>query len=358
MKLIEANAANRRCPKAQTEPVAPIAMKNVYILAYEDVILSCAALPIDILSRTNDILRTAGQAPAFQVELVGCKYRNIMLANPVQLICQRTLDEIPPEAGHPGVLIIVPAFGSDWEAVLEKNSALIPWLRAHHQAGTELASLCVGSYFLAEAGLLDGRICTSHWGAVDDMRQRFPKIQLQPDSVVTDQQGIYTGGGAFTSLNVILYLVEKFCGHDVGVRISKTFSIHRDHINQAHFSVFRGLNQHGDQAVLQAQNFIENHYDKDISVEAVASRVNMSKRNFIRRFKQATQNTPLEYIQKVKVEAVKKGLESGKQSVQSLMYDVGYNDSKTFRDVFKRITGVTPQAYRKKYGVTAPGSRG
>jgi transcriptional regulator GlxA family with amidase domain len=326
-------------------------MKNIYVFIYENVVPSAAISPIDIFSRTNATLRAAAKEPAFNVQLISDKYKNVVLNEAVQFVCHRTLAELPPEEiGGSDSLIVVPAFAGEWELVLEKNRAVVPWLAAHHRAGTEVASLCLGSYFLAEAGLLDGKPSTTHWRAVDDMRKRFPNVLLQPDSVVTDQSGIYTGGGAFSSLNLILYLVEKFCGHEIGIQVSKNFSIHRDHISQAHFSVFRGLSQHGDDVVLQAQRFIESHYDRDFSVEDVAARVNMSKRNFIRRFKQATANTPLEYIQKVKVEAVKKALETGRQSVQALMHAVGYNDSKTFRDTFKRITGVTPQAYRNKYG--------
>lgn len=326
-------------------------MKPVYILIHEDVVLSSVAAPLDIFTRTNDILEADGKPPAFDVALVGRQSDRVSLSLPAFFDCQRTLDEVPPKsAGHRQSLILVPAFGGDWERVREKNRDPIEWLGRHYRAGTEIASLCLGSYFLAEAGLLDGKPCTSHWAAVEDMRRRFPKIELQPDSVLTDQSGIYSGGGAFTSLNLVLYLVEKFCGHDTGVRVAKNFSIHRDHVNQAHFSVFNGLNQHGDQLILNAQDYIEAHYSEDISVERVAVRVNMSKRNFIRRFKQAIQITPLEYIQRVKIEAAKKALERGQQSIQALTHQVGYSDNKTFRSVFKRMTGVTPQDYRSKYG--------
>ncbi len=326
-------------------------MKNVYILIYPDVVLSSAAAPLDILTRTNDILRQSDRPPAFNVTLVSQHPGDVLLNNPVQFACRYTVDEVPPKASDcDRQLILVPAFEQDWDTVLGKSGALVDWLRQHYTAGTEVASLCKGSYFLAQAGLLNGQPCTSHWGVVDDMRRRFPQIRLQPDAVITDQNGIYTGGGAFSSLNLVLYLVEKFCGHDIGVRVSKNFSIHRDHISQAHFSVFRGLNQHGDQAILKAQSFIETHYAEDISVEQVADHINMSKRNFIRRFKLATQNTPLEYIQRVKIEVAKKALENSAQNIQALMYNVGYNDSKTFRNVFKRITGVTPADYRNKYG--------
>lgn len=326
-------------------------MKSVYILIHEDVVLSSAAAPLDIFTRTNDILGQMGRAAAFDISLVTRHASEVRLGIPASFTCQRSLEEVPPKSdGHRQDLILVPAFAGEWEEVRGKNSAVIAWLKQHYEAGTEVASLCKGSYFLAEAGLLEGKPCTSHWAVIDDMRQRFPNVDLQPDSVLTDQNGIYTGGGAFSSLNLVLYLVEKFCGHDVGVQVAKNFSIHRDHMNQAHFSIFNGLNRHGDKAILNAQDFIEEHYREDIGIEQVASHVNMSKRNFIRRFKQAIQITPLEYIQRVKIEAAKKALEEGKQNIQALTYDVGYNDSKTFRSTFKRFTGVTPQDYRNKYG--------
>ncbi len=326
-------------------------MKSVYILVHEDVVLSSAAAPLDIFTRTNDILRSDGRSPAFNVSLVGRRPDKVSLKLPALFDCRRALDEVPPKsAGHRQSLILVPAFDGDWENVRDRNRDVIEWLARHHRSGTEIASLCVGSYFLAEAGLLDHKPCTSHWAAVEDMRRRYASVEFQPDSVLTDRDGIYTGGGAFSSLNLVLYLVEKFCGHDIGVRVAKNFSIHRDHVNQAHFSVFNGLNRHGDRVILNAQDYIESHYAEDISVESVAGMVNMSKRNFVRRFKRAVKVTPLEYIQRVKIEAAKKALEQGRQNIQALTYEVGYSDSKTFRTVFKRLTGVTPQDYRNKYG--------
>lgn len=328
-----------------------VIMKQVCILIYEDVVLSSAAAPLDIFSRTNDILRASGQTPAFNVMLIGQKREELQLNVPALFACQTTLVDLPPKSdGHHQRLILVPAFGGNWDLVLEKNRSVIPWLRQHYHSGTEIASLCKGSYFLAETGLLNDKPCTSHWSSIEDMRRRFPEIQLQPDSVLTDQNGIYTGGGAFSSLNLVLYLVEKFCGHDIGIRVAKNFSIHRDHMNQAHFSTFSGMNRHGDHVILNAQTFIEEHYAEDIGVGRIAEHVNMSKRNFIRRFKQAVRMTPLEYVQRVKIEAAKKALESGKSNIQALTYEVGYNDSKTFRTTFKRLTGITPQDYRSKYG--------
>lgn len=186
----------------------------------------------------------------------------------------------------------------------------------------------------------------------EDLQLRYPAIKLQPDAVVTDQNGIYTGGGAFSSLNLILYLIEKFCGHALGIQVAKHFSIQRDHVNQAHFAMFSGLALHKDQLIHCAQDYIHDNCQKALTIDEIAERVNMSKRNFIRRFKQAVNLTPTEYIQKTKIETAKKALETGTASIMQIMYDLGYNDIKTFRDTFKRITGITPQDYRKKYAHT------
>jgi transcriptional regulator GlxA family with amidase domain len=320
-------------------------MLSVAIIVHTDIILSSVAGPLDMFTRTNQVLVAAGRPALFKVQLVRSQLNDIHIANATSFACSHTIAD--PEHYD---LIIVPAFSGDWRLIAAKQAELITWLATSYKQGCEVASLCVGCYFLAAAGLLDNKACTSHWRAIADLQQRFPQIQVQADSVLTEQDGIYTGGGAFSSLNLVLYLIEKFCGHEVAITISKNFSIHRDHVNQGHFSVFHGQHQHNDAAIQKAQDYLEHHFRQDISLEEVANTANMSKRNFIRRFKKVTQNTPLEYLQRVKIEAAKKALEKNQQSVNTIMYDIGYSDSKTFRDVFKRFTGVTPQHYRQKYG--------
>lgn len=324
--------------------------RKIIILAYEDVVLSSMVAPLDMFTRANDILAAKQQGPAFEVSLISLSSNSLNLGYSNAFSCHQQLSDFPPKSvGHNQYLIVIPAFSGKWDEVLKNNRTVIEWLRQHYESGTEVASLCKGSYFLAEAGLLDGVPCTTHWTVMEDMRSRYPAIDLQPDAVVTDRNGIYTGGGAFSSLNAILYLIEKFCGYELGIQISKNFSIQRDHVNQAHFAIFSGLNRHGDVLILSAQSYIESNFEKSLSVDDIAAHVNMSKRNFIRRFKQAVQLTPVEYIQRVKIEAAKKALEGNTKSIQTVLFDVGYNDIKTFRDTFKRFTGVTPQDYRRKY---------
>lgn len=323
-------------------------MKRIAMLVYEDVILSSASGVMDLLIGTNRVLQEAGEPPAFEISLVSEKIRNIQLNVPAQFVSCKTLDEVKETD-----LILAPAFYGSPDMVLKKNEALIQWLKSMHDSGTEVASLCFGSYFLAEAGLLSGKCCTSHWMAIADMQERYPDVKLLGDVVMTDQEGIYTSGGAFSSLNLVLYLIEKFCGRDISIKISKMFAIDMDRVSQAHFTVFQGQRRHEDEEILRAQSYIEQNYHEQISIEQIAELTNMSKRNFIRRFKSATQNTPLEYLQRVKIESAKKALERNTQNISTLMYDVGYNDLKTFRSIFKRVTGLTPQEYRRKYSRAA-----
>lgn len=331
--------------------------RKIIIVFFADAVLSSAVAPLDIFSRTNALLRAQGLPAAFNIHLLSLNQTTQLGDNQAYTHHNQLSDFPPAPLGHGQCLIIIPAFLGNWDDISERNQALIQWLKVQYQHGSELASLCKGSYFLAEAGLLNGRSCTSHWAVAQDLQLRYPAIKLQPDAVVTDQYGIYTGGGAFSSLNLILYLIEKFCGHAVGIQVAKHFSIQRDHVNQAHFAMFSGLTQHKDQLILAAQNYIHDNCQKALTIDEIAARVNMSKRNFIRRFKQAVNLTPTEYIQKTKIETAKKSLETDTASIVQIMYNLGYNDIKTFRETFKRITGITPQDYRKKYAQTTNPAR-
>ena len=318
-------------------------------MIHEDVVLSSISGTVDMLGHTNQYLQAMGEPPAFKVWLVGSGDRNDLfpLAAPyTQYKPYRELENAD--------LVIVPAFVGDPSHILEKYKSLLDWLREFHAAGHDVASLCSGAYFLAQAGLLNGKSCTAHWRDMEDLMLRYPATNFLSRMVMTDEGGIYTSGGAFSSLHLVLYLIEKYCGREMGIWASKMFSLDIDRESQAYFAVFQGQHRHSDEQILGAQAYIDKHYNLPISVEQIADQINMSLRNFIRRFKSATQNTPLEYLQRVRIEAAKKALERGNPSITSLMYDSGYQDIKTFRKVFKRITGLTPIEYRKKYSRTIP----
>jgi transcriptional regulator GlxA family with amidase domain len=230
---------------------------------------------------------------------------------------------------------------------------MIEWIKEQYQKGAEIASICTGAFMLASAGLLDGKSCSTHWSAANTFTSMFPEVKLQTEQLITDENGIYTNGGAYSFLNLIIYLVEKYFDRQTAIYCAKIFQIELDRQSQSPFIIFTGQKQHGDEVVKKAQTYIENHLQEKISVEYLSDKLNVSRRNFDRRFIKATGNTPLEYAQRVKMEAAKKSLETSNKPIDEVMYEVGYSDPKAFRTVFKKVSGMSPMEYRSKYNKEA-----
>lgn len=322
-------------------------MKHISIIVYEDVMLPAVSNTTALLASANEAAVKRGTPAPFQVELVGVHFKNVQLNFPVQFYCGKTIaEEFDTD------IVVIPPMRTDpqnIEALLAKNSQLVQWIKDKYDQKAQIISLCTGAYFVAECGLLNGMPATSHWGAMEDLRQRYPLIDFKPDHVVTHSKAIITGGGGFSSLNALLYFIEGHCSKEISIELSKIYALDYGRTTQNIFSIFTGQRLHNDEEIHQAQRYIEQQFKTDISVEQVARQVNMSKRNFIRRFKNATTLNPIEFIHRVKVEAAKKAFEAGEMNIAGVTYEVGYNDLKTFRTIFKRITGLTPVEYRNRY---------
>lgn len=189
-------------------------------------------------------------------------------------------------------------------------------------------------------------------------REMFPEVTLVDARIVTEQNGLYSSGGATSYWNLLLHLVEKYAGREMAIMASKVYALEIDRKSQSPFIIFKGQKKHEDVTIKDAQEFIEQNFTEKISVEELASRFAIGKRHFERRFKEATNNTPGEYIQRIKIEAAKKLLETSHKNVSEVLYEVGYNDTKSFRNTFKKITGLLPVEYRNKYNREAAVMRG
>ena len=185
--------------------------------------------------------------------------------------------------------------------------------------------------------------------AENEFKDMFPRAELVSNKIITDDKGIYTSGGANSFWNLLLYLLEKYTNRDMAIQFSKYYEIDIDRHTQSPFTMFTAQRMHKDAAIVAAQEFIEQNYQEKMTIEQLCELVSLSRRNFERRFKKATANTVVEYIQRVKIEAAKKDLETGRKNVNEVMYDAGYSDTKAFRSAFKKITGLLPIAYRNKY---------
>ncbi|RYG51180.1 MAG: helix-turn-helix domain-containing protein, partial [Chitinophagaceae bacterium] len=222
-----------------------------------------------------------------------------------------------------------------------------------YQQGAEVASLCIGAFLLASTGLLDGKKCSTHWIFANEFRDMFPEVTLVDDRIITEEDGLYSSGGANSYWNLLLYLVEKHTDRQTAIFASKFFAVEIDRKSQSPFIMFNGQKKHEDEPIRKAQEYIENNIMEKITIEELASRFAIGRRHFERRFKKATNNTPVEYMQRVKIEAAKKELETSRKNVSEVMYEVGYSDTKAFRTVFKKITGLSPLDYKNRYNKNA-----
>jgi transcriptional regulator GlxA family with amidase domain len=250
-------------------------------------------------------------------------------------------------------LIIIPSLNHHYQKSVKGNKEMINWIARQYKEGAEVASICTGAFMLAASGLLDGKSCSTHWAVADHFRSMFPNVHLQADQLITNEHGIYTNGGAYSFLNLILYLVEKYYDRSTAIFCSKVFQIEMDRHSQSAFTIFTGQKAHGDETVKKAQAYIENHLHEKISVEHLSSKFAVGRRNFDRRFIKATGNTPVEYSQRVKIESAKKAFETSRKTISEVMYAVGYSDVKAFREVFRKITGMSPIEYRSRYNKEA-----
>lgn len=322
-------------------------MKKITIFVPKSAVIEAVADPQYMFSAANQFLQANGQASLFKVNLVGetpdVPFNNGMFSVHTDIL----LDDVDETD-----LIIIPALYGDMKTAINLNQKAIPWLLNHYNNGAEIASLCLGAFLLASTGILDGKKCSTHWAFYNEFKDMFPNIEVMEGSIITEENGIYSSGGANSYWNLLLYLLEKYTDRDTAILASKYFAIDIDRESQAAFMMFSGQKNHNDADVKKVQEYIEANYQEKITVEDITKMIAVSRRSLERRFKQATNNTIIEYHQRVKIEAAKRRFESTRKNISEVMFDVGYTDTKAFRTVFKKITSLTPIEYRNKYSKT------
>ena len=299
---------------------------------------------VEVFEKVNAFYREDGKQAPFNIQLVGFSE---------EVKFNKGKYSIRPDVYFESVkktdLIIIPSFTGYANSATYLNKDCCTWISNAYKAGAEIAGLSTGAFLLAFTGILNGKQCTTHWAYANEFRYFYPAVTVVDEKVITDQDGLYTSGGSNAYWNLLIYLVEKYTNRQIAIRTAKYFVIDLDRSNQSPFIIFQGLKDHDDEIILKAQDFIEQNYLEKISVDQIAAKYFVSRRTFERRFKKATRNTVSEYIQRVKMEAAKKQLEIGRKTINEIMYEVGYSDIQAFRELFKRISGMTPNDYRLKY---------
>ena len=323
-------------------------MKHISVLVPSgNSIVDTIIAPFNMLRMANSYFKRLNNLPEdpFKIDLVGLSKDPILYQGLFSVQPTVSIEEVVKTD-----LIIVSPISGDLEKEINNNMGFVHWIKTQRiKNDSEIASLCKGAFILAETGLLNGKSCATHWTAHDQFQRRFPTVNLVPEKIICEDNGIYSSGGAYSILNFTLYLIERYFGRETAIWCSKISEIEFDRISQSEFMIFSGQKEHSDEAIKKAQVHIEKNYQQKLYIDEIAEMVNLKGRRFLRRFKKATTNTPLEYIQRVKIEAAKKKLESTTDTILEVMYGIGYNDEKAFRTTFRKYSGLSPKEYRNKY---------
>jgi len=321
--------------------------KNISILAFNGATASSITAPVDMFRAAGTFWNTLnGRQPQnhFQVQIVSHDGKLVRCFHDVLIQPHKSIQDVKQTD-----LILIAGISDNIDKVLNEQKAVIPWLKKHHNKGTIIASVCTGSFLLAQTGLLDGKSATTHWGYAKAFQKYFPSVQLQPDRLITDEGNILCAGGASSVFELSLYLIQRYCGQEIAVQCSKTILIDRNRTSQVPYTLLMGQRNHNDRVIAAIQDWLESNYSKNISIDGIAEKFAMSPRNFKRRFKNATGQTPITSLQYLRIEAAKRFLEETQTAVDEITYQIGYEDVSFFRKLFKRHTNLTPQEYRKKF---------
>ncbi|WP_425234374.1 GlxA family transcriptional regulator [Ulvibacterium sp.] len=323
-------------------------MKHISVIVPSgNSIVDTIIAPFNLLKMANaHHKRLNGQTEnLFKLDLVGLSKEAIVYQGLFSIQPTATIHEISKTD-----LILISPISGDLDEGIRNNMDFVKWIKAQRiENDAEIASLCKGAFLLAETGLVNGKSCATHWTAHDLFKAKYPEVKLIPEKIICEDNGIYSSGGAYSILNFTLYLIERYFGRETAIWCSKVSEIDFDRLRQDEFIIFSGQKDHSDEPIKKAQLYIENNYQNKLNVDEIAQMLNLNGRSFLRRFKKATHNTPLEYIQRVKVEAAKKKLESTAKTVLEVMYGIGYNDEKAFRNTFRKYSGLSPKEYQRKY---------
>jgi transcriptional regulator GlxA family with amidase domain len=323
-------------------------MKEITVLLLDQMFSSTAIGPMEVFRHAGslwNILTGIPCATRFHVTTASADGRSVNCDGEIQIKPNVALNDVGKTD-----LIFVPTTGLSVDDVVERNAAIVPWLKRRSRHGVAVASVCSGVGLVAAAGLLDGKRATTHWGLAERFREKYPRVKWMPELMVTEDRGFYCGGGVNASLDLAIYLVERFCGHEIAMQTAKALLIETPRAWQSGFAIVPLKTDHTDDAISSAQEWMHKNFARTFPLDDPAKRVGLSLRNFVRRFKHATGDSPLIYLQKLRVAAAKRMLESSHRTMQEVSDAVGYQDIAFFRSLFQRHTGVSPSAYRERFG--------
>nr|WP_254444456.1 helix-turn-helix domain-containing protein [Ruegeria sp. HKCCA6707] len=228
----------------------------------------------------------------------------------------------------------------------------IDWIVKRHSAGARLATACSGSALLADAGLLDDQEATAHWSMAEVFEKRYPRVAFCPDRTLTfagEGDCIVMSGGMASWQDLALYLIARYIGPEHAAKSARFYCVDPKPDGQRHYAAPKRRSQSDDAVIQECQTWLADAYGKRDAVARMISRSGLPRRTFDRRFRAATGYSPKDYVQSLRVEEAKQFLEMDDHSVEAVSEAVGYSDSRAFRRLFKKMTGLSPAEYRRRF---------
>jgi transcriptional regulator GlxA family with amidase domain len=314
-------------------------MKKISVLILEQSVLTGIVLLMDIFKMAG-----AYSGEHFNIEIVSSDGKPIKYSDVFHITPDRPATEV-----NETDLIVIPSSGFRKRDLESYPVKILDWLKKHFEKGTKIAGCCTGVFMLAESGILNKKKATTHWAYADLFRKRYPDTELISDNIITEDGNIFCSGGASAVVDLYLFFIERYRGKKIATKCAKNIVFERGRHIQTPFENFRHQKKHKDFDIIKAQGWIERYFSKNFQIDDISKHVGMSIRNFKRRFKNATGDSPLVYIQKLRVEAAKNLLETGSSAIEEIACKVGYEDIGFFRKLFARYAGISPSLYRQKF---------
>lgn len=323
-------------------------MYTVAVMAFEQCYASSVFGMVDVLSMANNEYRKTHHKDLFKCKIYTIDGNSVQSSSNLTITPHKSIS-----VDEKIDLLYLPAILGDYDTLI-KSTHIQNLLKTFHCNGTTIVSVCAGSFFLAEAGLLKNRTVTTHWALSSDLQSKYDSINVKPQKMIIDEENIITAGGISAYLDLSLYLVQRFGSRDLSLLCSKILLIDQPRNNQTPYEINTFNRHHGDNDIFKVQQWIDNYYHKKFTISQIAEKFNFSERNLLRRFKKATGDSPSEYIQTVRLTKARQLLESSTLTIDEISWEIGYDDSSTFRRLFKKLTGLSPGAYRKRFNLLSP----
>ncbi|MFA7555398.1 MAG: helix-turn-helix domain-containing protein [Spongiibacteraceae bacterium] len=318
-------------------------MQHITLLVLPSSLASSITLPLEILNAANEQARIRKRKlPKLKLEVVSDQVGPIQTAGGLSLLATASPDQVKQTD-----LLILPSLWRNPINTLRKHRNLLPWLKQLAAQDTILCAVGTSSYFLAEAGLLDGKPATTHWYYCKQFAQRYPRVNLKQKYLITQADNLYCAGSVNSIADLMVHLVRRLYGRDIARQVEGQFSPEIRRPFEDHAFAQLDNNPHQDETIIEAQDWLQQNSQQIVCLADLATQLRLSSRSFNRRFKQAVGITASEYLQNQRLDNAKELLRTTNLSINEVAAQSGYQDTSYFCGRFKKIMGQTPLAYRK-----------